>query len=81
MCNNELGAKPMNPSDMFCDHLKCPLRGQRGQGNIIGHGRKGRRFLCLVCGHTFAASKGTIFYGLRTLPEKVVLVLSLLGHG
>ena len=71
----------MNPSDMFCDHPECPLRSQRGQGNIIGHGQKERRFLCTACGHAVAATKGTPFYRLRTPAERVTLVLALLGHG
>jgi hypothetical protein len=71
----------MKPSDMFCDHPDCPLRGQRGQGNIIGHGQKEHRLLCTACGHAVAATKGTPFYRLRTPAEMVALVLSLLGHG
>ncbi len=71
----------MNPSDMFCDQRDCPLRGGRGKGNIIGHGRKERRFLCTACGHAVAATKGTPFYRLRTPAERVTLVLALLGHG
>jgi len=71
----------MNPSNKFCDHADCPLRGERGGENIIGHGQKEPRCLCLVCGHTFAATKGTPFYRLRTPPAIVTLVLSLLGHG
>jgi transposase-like protein len=71
----------MKPSDMFCDHPDCPLRGQRGQGNIIGHGQKERRFRCTACGHTAAATQGTPFYRLRTPAERVTLVLALLGHG
>jgi hypothetical protein len=34
-----------------------------------------------VCGDTFSASKGTIFYRLRTEPAKVILVLTLLAYG
>lgn len=71
----------MKPSDMFCDHPGCPLRSQRGQGNIIRHGEKERRFLCTACGHAVAATKGTPFYRLRTSAERVVLVLTLLAHG
>ena len=66
---------------MFCDQPQCPLRGQRGQGNIIGHGQRQRRSLCLACGHAFAVTKGTPFYRLRTPAAQVTLVLSLLGHG
>ena len=71
----------MNPADMFCDHPDCPLRGQRGQGNITGHGQQARRCRCLACGHTFAATKGTPFYRRRTPAERIALVLALLGHG
>jgi hypothetical protein len=71
----------MNPSDMFCDQPDCPLRGQRGQGNIIGHGQKEPRSRCLACGHAFAVTQGTPFYRLRTPPEQVARVLALLGHG
>ncbi len=71
----------MKPADMFCDHRDCPLRGERGQGNIIGHGQKERRFRCTACGHAVAASKGTPFYRLRTPAAVVTLVLALLGHG
>jgi hypothetical protein len=71
----------MNPSDMFCNHRDCPLRGARGQGNIIGHGQKERRFLCTACGHAVAATQGTPFYRLHTPAERVILVLTLLAHG
>ena len=71
----------MNPADMFCDHRNSPRRGQRGQGNIIGHGQKERRFCCTACGHAVAATKGTPFYRLRTPAATVALVLALLGHG
>ena len=71
----------MNPASMFCDQPDCPLRGQCGQGNVISHGQQERRFRCLACGHTFAATKGTPFYRLRTPAASVALVLALLGHG
>ena len=71
----------MKPVDMFCDHPDCPLRGERGKGNIIGHGQQERRFRCTACGHAVAATKGTPFYRLRTPAERVVLVLTLLAHG
>ena len=67
--------------------LRSPVRDgpglflPRGQGNITGHGQHERRFCCLACGHAFAATKGTPFYRLRTPPEKVALVLALLGYG
>ena len=71
----------MDPTTVFCPNLACPARGQIGQGNIGIHSRKDQRFLCTQCRKTFAATKGTAFYRLRTPAETVALVLTLLAHG
>ena len=71
----------MDPATLFCPNLACPARGHVGQGNIGIHSRKDQRFICTQCRKTFAATKGTAFYRLRTPAETVVLVLTLLAHG
>jgi transposase-like protein/IS1 family transposase len=71
----------MNPTTVFCPNLACPARGQTGQGNIGIHSRKDQRFICTQCRKTFTATKGTVFYRLRTSAELVVLVVTLLAHG
>ncbi len=71
----------MDPTTVFCPNLACPARGQIGQGNIGIHSRKDQRFICTQCRKTFAATKGTAFYRLRTPAETVALVLTLLAHG
>jgi len=71
----------MDPATIFCPNLACPARGQVGQGNIGVHSRQYRRFICTQCRTTFAATKGTAFYRLRTPVETVTLVLTLLAHG
>jgi transposase-like protein len=71
----------MDPATIFCPNLACPARGQVGQGNIGVHSRQSRRFICTQCRKTFAATKGTAFYRLRTPVETVTLVLTLLAHG
>ena len=71
----------MDPTTVFCPNLACPARGQTGQGNIGIHSRKDRRFICTQCRKTFTATKGTVFYRLRTAAELVVLVVTLLAHG
>ncbi len=71
----------MDPTTIFCPNLACPARGQSGQGNIGIHSRKDQRFICTQCRKTFAATKGTAFYRLRTPAETVALVLTLLAHG
>jgi transposase-like protein len=45
------------------------------------HSLKERRCKCHVCGKTFAETKGTVFYRLRTAKDLVVLVVTLLAHG
>jgi transposase-like protein len=71
----------MNPQTQFCHNPQCPARGQVGQGNIRVHSQTEQRYRCITCGQTFAATKGTPFYGLRTTADLVTTVLTLLGHG
>ncbi len=71
----------MDPATTFCPNLACPARGQTGQGNIGIHSRKEKRFICTECQKTFTATKGTVFYRLRTAAETVSLVVTLLAHG
>src|SRR6267143_5224359 len=71
----------MDPTTTFCPNLACPARGQTGQGNIGIHAQKEQRFICHACHKTFSATKGTVFYRLRTAAETVALVVTLLAHG
>jgi len=71
----------MDPTTTFCPNLACPARGQSGRGNIGIPSRKDKRFICHACHKTFSATKGTVFYRLRTSAETVVLVVTLLAHG
>jgi transposase-like protein len=71
----------MNPQSQFCHNPQCPARGQRGRGNMHVHSRAEQRYRCTTCGHTFAATKATPFYRLRTATDMVTLVLTLLSHG
>ena len=71
----------MDPPQAFCPNLECPARGQTGKGNSGIHSRKERRDMCRQCHKTFAATKGTVGYRLRTATEEVRIVLTLLAHG
>lgn len=71
----------MDPQAVFCPNEACPARGQAGQGNIGVHSLKERRYRCQVCGKTFAETKGTVFYRLRTARDIVVIVVTLLAYG
>jgi transposase-like protein len=72
---------PMNPEDIFCPNLECVARGQRGRGNITIHSRQEKRYKCTLCGKTFSATRGSIFYRLRSDPATVLLVVTLLANG
>jgi transposase-like protein len=67
----------MDPREQFCHNPACPDRGQSGQGNIRIPSRKEQRYRCSSCERTFAATTGTLFYGLRTATDVVTLVLNL----
>ena len=71
----------MDPQTAFCPNPACPARGQVGQGNIGVHSQKERRLKCHVCDKTFAESRGTVFYRLRSARDWVVLVITLLAYG
>lgn len=71
----------MNPQEIFCPNIECPARGQIGKGNIGIQSQKKKRYICNVCEQTFTTTKGTIFYRLRTEPQKVLLVIALLAYG
>jgi transposase-like protein len=71
----------MDPQTVFCHNPACPASGQVGKGNIGVHSLKERRYICHLCGKTFAETKGTVFYRRRTAKEVVVLVVTLLAYG
>ena len=71
----------MNSAELFCPNLACPARGAVGKGNIGVHSQPKQRYICHVCKQTFSASKGTLFYRLRTDPKTVLLVITLLVYG
>jgi transposase-like protein len=71
----------MSSTQLFCPNIECPARGQVGKKNIGVHDQKKKRYICHVCERTFSASKGTLFYRLRTEPKTVLLVIALLVYG
>lgn len=71
----------MDPQIVFCPNSDCPARGQVGRGNIGVHSHQERRYICHVCRQTFAETKGTVFYRLRTTRDVVTLVITLLAYG
>lgn len=71
----------MNLEHLFCPNIDCPARGQTEQGNLVIHSQQEKRCYCTVCNKTFAVTKGTLFYRLRTDPKIVMCVIVLLANG
>ncbi len=71
----------MNPENVFCLNSDCPAKGHIGKGNIGIHSQQKKQYVCDQCQKTFTATKGTIFYRLKTEPRTVVMVLTLLAYG
>ena len=71
----------MNDKPQFCTNVECLDYGVEGRGNVVGYGRKMRRFQCKTCGRVFSARKGTFFYRLRTDVKVILEALHLLLEG
>ena len=71
----------MNPQSIFCPNIECPARGQQDKGNIKVHSQVEERYACTECDTTFSATKGTLFYRLKTESVTVMLVLTLMAYG
>ncbi len=83
LINNQYQVKPD-----ICPNPDCVFYNVINKGNIVFNGtyRKkdgslSRRFLCNKCGKSFCARAGSVFYGLRTPEEKVLMSLKLLQNG
>jgi len=67
----------------FCWNEKCPDYGKVNHENIRFYGKTRRgvqRYQCKTCKATFTETKGTIFYGCHTPPEKIVGCLAMLAE-
>ena len=71
----------LQPKKEFCSCETCPSKGQVGKGNIIIHDSNRGLFKCKVCNTTFSQTKQTMFHGLKTPKDTVILVLTLLTFG
>jgi transposase-like protein/IS1 family transposase len=71
----------MNPQPTFCPNLSCPSRGVEGAGNLKVHDSLRNRWKCTTCAKTFSGRKATVFSHLKTDPQIVVWVITLLAFG
>jgi transposase-like protein len=66
---------------VFCANPDCADRGVPDKGNVKAHSHKERRFRCLTCKKTFAATSGTPFFRLHKDQSLFLCVVTLLAHG
>ena len=78
---NQTPEPPMDVAEHFCSNENCPTVGLKGQGNLSVHVKAEGRLRCKVCRKTFTITKLTPFYGLKSDPTLVTLVLTLLAWG
>ncbi len=71
----------MNPHEQFCHNKHCRAYGREGEGHIVIHSQKERRYQCKRCRRTFSATTGTALYRLHKPKELVFAVITLLAHG
>lgn len=71
----------LQPKKEFCSCESCPSRGQIGKGNIIIHDSSRGMLQCNLCKTTFSETKHTMFHGLKTPKDTVILVLTLVTFG
>ncbi len=71
----------MDPRSQFCHNPTCWAYGRAGEGHIVIHSRRERRYRCERCGKTFSATKGTALYRAHKAADVVVQVVTLLAHG
>ncbi|MFH1076426.1 MAG: helix-turn-helix domain-containing protein [Pseudomonadota bacterium] len=71
-----------------CPNPNCALNGKIKKDNIVSNGtyrtKEGtlsHRFLCKECGESFCSRAGSLFYGLRSPEEEVLMSLKLLAKG
>jgi transposase-like protein len=71
----------MDPREQFCHSPACWAYGRRGEGHIVIHSRRDRRYQCRRCHKTFSATTGTALYRAHKATAVVVQVVTLLAHG
>ena len=71
----------MDPQDQCCRNQACRASGRKGEGHVVIHSRRERRYECKRCRRTCAETAGTALYRLRTARDQIVVVITLLAYG
>lgn len=71
----------MDPQERFCHNECCWAYGRAGEGHIVIHSQKERRYRCKRCTKTFSETKGTALYRSHKPHELVATIVTLLAYG
>jgi transposase-like protein len=71
----------MDPRRAWCHNRNCRAYGRVGEGHVVIHSQKERRYRCKRCRKTFSETKGTALYRTHKLRWLVLAVLTLLAYG
>ena len=66
----------MDPHKRFCHNRGCWAYGRAGEGHIVIHGQKERRYRCKRCSKTFSETTGTARYRVHKPHELVATVVT-----
>ena len=71
----------MDPREQFCHNRRCRAYGRLGEGHVVIHSQKERRYRCKRCGRTFSETQGTALYRVHKPKWLVLAVVTLLAYG
>jgi transposase-like protein len=71
----------MNPHQRWCHNRRCRAYGRPGEGHIVIHSKKERRYQCKRCRRTFSETTHTAFYRMHKPKWLVLAVVTLLAYG
>jgi hypothetical protein len=71
----------MDPHSKWCHNRGCRAYGRPGEGHVVIHSRKERRYQCKRCSRTFSETPDTALYRIHKPRWLVVAVLTLLAYG
>lgn len=71
----------MDPQERFCHNERCWAYARAGEGHIVIHSQKERRYRCKRCTKTFSETKGTALYRAHKPHELITTVVVLLAYG
>lgn len=71
----------MDPHSRWCHNRNCRAYGRTGEGHVVIHSQKERRYRCKHCRRTFSETKDTALYRMHKPRWLMLAVVTLLAHG